>query len=72
MLLRRALGNIVKELDPDGKDAQLRQMVVIGHSQGGLLTKLMAIKSGNRFWEVVTSTSFDEVEMPAETRQLLR
>ena len=72
MLLCRALGNIVKELDPDGKDAQLRQMVVIGHSQGGLLTKLMAIKSGNRFWEVVTSTSFEEVEMPPETRQRLR
>jgi len=72
MLLRRALVNIVKDLDPDGKDAALRQMVIAGHSQGGLLTKLMAIKSGNRFWENASSVPFDEVEMPDETRALLR
>jgi pimeloyl-ACP methyl ester carboxylesterase len=72
MLLRRALGNIVKELDPDGKDPALRQMVIAGHSQGGLLTKLMAIKSGNRYWENASSVPFDEVEMPDETRALLR
>ena len=28
-------------------------MLVIGHSQGGLLAKLMTVKSGNRFWEIV-------------------
>jgi pimeloyl-ACP methyl ester carboxylesterase len=72
MLLRRALHNIVKELDPDGKDPALRRMVIAGHSQGGLLTKLMAIKSGNRFWEIVSSEPFDQVEMAAETRALLR
>ena len=52
MLLRRALKNIVNEVDPQGQDAALQRMVIIGHSQGGLLTKLMAVKSGNRFWEV--------------------
>ena len=72
MLLRRALNNIVKELDPRGKDPALRQMVIAGHSQGGLLTKLMAIKSGNRFWKNVSDVPFDQVEMPSETRQLLR
>ena len=29
----------------------MKKMVVIGHSQGGLLTKLTAIESGTRFWE---------------------
>jgi pimeloyl-ACP methyl ester carboxylesterase len=72
MLLRRALKNIVKELDPKGEDAALQRMVLIGHSQGGLLTKLMAVKSGNRFWEIVSSEPFDEVDMPSETRELLR
>ena len=72
MLLRRALGNIVNEVDPNGQDPALRRMVVIGHSQGGLLTKLMAVSSGNRFWENVSSAPFDEVEMPVETRALLR
>lgn len=72
MLLRRALLNVVADIDPKGDDPALRRMVVIGHSQGGLLTKLMAIKSGDRFWENVSKVPFDQVEMPAETRELLR
>jgi hypothetical protein len=72
MLFRRALANILKELDPDGQDPALQRMVVMGHSQGGLLTKLMAVKSGNRFWENVSSEPFEQVEMSAETREMLR
>jgi pimeloyl-ACP methyl ester carboxylesterase len=72
MLLRRALTKIVNELGPNGMDPALRQMVVIGHSQGGLLTKLMAIKSGNRFWENVSKEPFEQVELRPETRELLR
>jgi len=71
MLLRRALARIVKELDPDDKDAALRRMVIIGHSQGGLLTKLMAVNSGNRFWENLSDEPFAQVEMSADTRKLL-
>ena len=71
MLLRRALASVVKEVDPDGEDPALQQMVIMGHSQGGLLTKLMAIKSGNRFWENASNQPFEQVEMAPETRQLL-
>src|SRR4029453_5014208 len=46
MLLRDALTKVVAELDPEGKDPGLKQMVVIGHSQGGLLTKMTVIDSG--------------------------
>jgi len=72
MLLRRALKAIMTDIDPKGEDSALRRMVVIGHSQGGLLTKLMAIKSGNRFWENASTLPFEEVEMQPETRVLLR
>jgi pimeloyl-ACP methyl ester carboxylesterase len=72
MLLRRALRSVLGEIDPSGKDEALRRMVMIGHSQGGLLTKLMAINSGTRFWNNVTDKPFDQFEMPPETRQLVR
>ena len=36
MLLRDALTKAVADLDPEGKDPGLKQMVVIGHSQGRL------------------------------------
>ena len=41
--LREALVNAVATLDPNGQDPALRQMVLIGHSQGGLLVKLMVV-----------------------------
>ena len=51
--LRAALTAEVQRLDPQGTNAALRQMVVIGHSQGGLLTKGTAIDTGDRLWRVV-------------------
>lgn len=72
MLLRRALKNIVTEIDPNGKDPAMRRMVLIGHSQGGLLTKLMAVKSGDRFWQNMSNVPFEQVEIPPQTRELLR
>ena len=47
--LRMSLKRIVQELDPLGRDPTLHQMVLIGHSQGGLLTRLMVTDSGPRF-----------------------
>jgi pimeloyl-ACP methyl ester carboxylesterase len=49
--LRDSLLAMVGEFDPEGKDPALRQMVIIGHSQGGLLTKMVATDSGRRFFE---------------------
>ena len=70
--LRAALTAAVQEFDPEGTDAALRRMVVIGHSQGGLLTKLTAIDSGTRFWDRISSKPFDAVKLSSETRDLLR
>jgi len=44
--------------------------VVIGHSQGGLLTKLTTVDSGLKFW--TTALPFDEVNASAETKEILR
>jgi len=70
--LRQALENVVHELDPEGKAPALRRMVVMGHSQGGLLTKLTAIDSGSRFWDNISTTPFDQIAMEPETRELFR
>lgn len=69
--LRTAMTNTLQELDPDGKDPALRRMVVVGHSQGGLLTKLTATDVGNRFWDMVSSKPLDEIKLSPETRTML-
>jgi pimeloyl-ACP methyl ester carboxylesterase len=70
--LRAALTTAVAELDPAGTDAALRRMVVIGHSQGGLLTKLTAIDTGSRLWDRISDEPLDEADLEPETRALLR
>src|SRR5215472_13086870 len=69
MLLRDALTNTVKDLDPEGKDPGLKQMVVMGHSQGGLLTKMTAIDSGMTLWPFTVPP--EQLNVSAETRDLL-
>lgn len=66
---RSALTNIIHSLDPDGKDPALRQMVVIGHSQGGLLTKMAVTDPGDRLWRALTDKSLDEVKLSAYQRK---
>ena len=69
MLLRDALTKAVADLDPEGKDPGLKQMVVIGHSQGGLLTKMTAIDSGTHLWPFKVPP--EELGVSAETRDLV-
>lgn len=70
-MLRNVLAETLDRIDPDDKDPALRRMVVAGHSQGGLLTKLTAVSSGNRFWESVNDQPFDSLDLPEDTRDFL-
>ena len=72
-LLRDALEHAVARLDPDGVDPALRHMVVMGHSQGGLLTKMTVVDSGDAFWRNVSTTkTLDEMRLRDDTRALLQ
>jgi len=70
MRFRESLQAVRKGVDPQGKDAALDRMVLIGHSQGRLLTKIMVVDGGNRFWSNVTSVPFDQAELDPDTRDL--
>ena len=73
--LRDALRNKVAQLDPEGKYPALREMVVVGHSQGGLLTKLTAVDTGDSLVHALTGKDLDSLGLPeekkAEARRLL-
>jgi pimeloyl-ACP methyl ester carboxylesterase len=70
--LREALAQAVTSLDPAGQDMALRNMVLIGHSQGGLLVKMAAIHTGSRLWDHLSRKPLDELRLQPETRELLR
>ena len=70
--LRRTLERMLETLDPEGRDPALHRMVVIGHSQGGLLTKTTAIDSGSRFWDIASKVPLDQLDLSFETRAMLQ
>lgn len=71
-ILAEGLRKTVQELDPEGKDKALRKMVVIGHSQGGLLTKLTVVDTGTKAWDTVSTVPFEEVKASPEAKEILR
>jgi pimeloyl-ACP methyl ester carboxylesterase len=70
--LRMALESAVHKLDPQGTNPALHDMVLIGHSQGGLLAKMLVIDSGSRLWDAFSSKPLDQFHVSESTRELLR
>lgn len=70
-VFRQALSETVGALDPDHDDPALQQIVVIGHSQGGLLTKLTAVDSGDRFWRNLSTKPLAELDLDPEQRAVM-
>lgn len=70
--LREALDAAMARLDPEAKDPALRRMVLIGHSQGGLLVKMQSISSGDRLWNAASKKPLDEMVLSDRTRDLFR
>jgi pimeloyl-ACP methyl ester carboxylesterase len=71
-LLRASLLEAIERFDPDSADPSLREMVLIGHSQGGLLVKMTAIDTGTRLWDNVSNVPLEELDLSDDTRELLR
>jgi pimeloyl-ACP methyl ester carboxylesterase len=70
--LQDALRNKVATLDPQEKDPALQQMVVVGHSQGGLLTKLTAVDTGESLVRALTGKDLEALEMPEKSKARVR
>jgi len=70
--LRDALTAAITRLDPGGTDPALRKMILIGHSQGGLLVKMQVISSGDRLWNAASRKPLAELRLLPETRDQLQ
>jgi pimeloyl-ACP methyl ester carboxylesterase len=64
--LQESLSDMVASVDPEGKDTALQEMVVIGHSQGGLLTKGIATETGDAIVRADTGKGLDELDLNEE------
>ncbi|HMF13380.1 MAG TPA: alpha/beta fold hydrolase, partial [Gemmataceae bacterium] len=70
--LRDRLTTLREQLDPKHADAALDNIVVIGHSMGGLVAKLLAVEGGDDFWRLVCAQPEDFLQVKPETRAELQ
>jgi pimeloyl-ACP methyl ester carboxylesterase len=71
-LFRRDLDEVRQKLDHGKSDPAFDRMVVIGHSMGGLLAKMIAVESGDRLWHVVSDRPFAELTGQEDDLKTLR
>jgi pimeloyl-ACP methyl ester carboxylesterase len=70
-LLREAIEDMVASVDPEQTDDALSRIVVVGHSQGGLLTKLTSVEPEDKMWEIFSESPIDDMKLEPETREIL-
>jgi pimeloyl-ACP methyl ester carboxylesterase len=69
--LRADCREAVALLDPRYEDAALRQMVLVGHSMGGLVSKMQVTYSEERIWYSIANIPFDSMNSDARVRSEL-
>ena len=62
--LRESLIQAKQLYDPDGRDPAFEQMVLVGHSMGGILSRMMAVSSGDKLWRLYSDRSFEDILGP--------
>jgi pimeloyl-ACP methyl ester carboxylesterase len=69
--LREDLARLRAELDPRHDDPALDELVLVGHSMGGLISRLMTVSSGDDFWHLVSRQPFDALKAKPDARSEL-
>jgi pimeloyl-ACP methyl ester carboxylesterase len=68
-MLRKSLHDLQQTLDPNETDPALRNMVVVGHSMGGLVSRMLIQSSGDEVWNSFFTRPRGQVVLNAEDRE---
>jgi pimeloyl-ACP methyl ester carboxylesterase len=71
-LFRRDLDELRQKLDPRKTDPAFDRMVLVSHSMGGLVAKMIAVESGDRLWNVISDRPVSEMMGEENDRNLFR
>jgi len=69
---RNALIEAQERYNPGHDHPAFDQMVLVGHSMGGLLSKMMVQDSGDALWATVSKRSLDETRASDKDKEILR
>ncbi len=65
--LRDSLVEARQMYDPDGRDPKFDEMVLLGHSMGGLLSHAMVVSSAEKFWQLNSDYRFEKIVGDSDT-----
>ncbi len=66
--LRKDLSDMRLAIDRNHTDTPLDQMVFVGHSMGGLVSRMQTIESGDDFWRIVSDQPPENLRGPEADR----
>lgn len=69
--LRESLNEMRNRLDPDHNDPGMNRMVLVGHSMGGLLSRLQTTDSGDAFWNAYFQKKPEDLLLSDDSRASL-
>ena len=69
---REDLAAMRATLDPSRQEQALDQMVLVGHSMGGLVSRLQSVYSHDDFWHLCSDQPLDSLQASAETKAKIR
>ena len=70
--LRTALTDARASFDPAGIDTAFDEMVLVGHSMGGLVAKLQVTHSEQKLWQAASKVPIEDLKISAEDRAELK
>jgi pimeloyl-ACP methyl ester carboxylesterase len=70
--LRQSLSKLRDEVDPKHVDPALDATVLVGHSMGGLINKLLTIPGGEDFWATASNVPLNALSVSEKSRQELQ
>ena len=69
--LRDTLAEVRETLDPQIRNPNLDQLVLVGHSMGGLVSMLQTIESGDEFWRILSDKPLEDLRATPEEKSRL-
>ncbi|MEM9643593.1 MAG: alpha/beta fold hydrolase [Planctomycetota bacterium] len=66
--LRSELAQMRQTFDPTRQNRPLDEMVLVGHSMGGLVSRLQTIDSGDDFWNIVSDQPREKLQGSEDDR----
>lgn len=61
-----------RTLDPEGDDPARQGMVLVGHSMGGVVARLLSADSGEVLWSAAFNVPLESLQVPPADRDVIR